>query len=149
MAEFWFYHMTESRLEDTLPRLIERSLERGMRVAVQAGTTATRDALDSHLWTYREDSFLPHGTDASDHPQAQPVLLTCGSDNVNAATIRFFVDGAEPDNLDGYERGVLMFDGVRDEQVVAARSHWKRLRDQGHVISYWQQDRDGRWTKKA
>ena len=76
MSEVLFYHLTESKLEDALPPLLDKSLERGWRVVVQAGDTERRDALDAHLWTFREDSFLPHGTDEQDFAAEQPVLLT-------------------------------------------------------------------------
>lgn len=149
MTEVLFYHLTESKLEDALPALLEKSVERGWRVAVQTREEGRRDHLDAHLWTYREDSFLPHGTDAGEHSAAQPVLLTTTSHNVNNASVRFLVDGAEPPALDAYERIVFMFDGYDASQLEAARSHWKRLKAEGHVLTYWQQSPEGRWVKKA
>ncbi len=100
MTDILFYHLTETRLEDALPPLIDKSVERGWRVAVQTREPARRDALDAHLWTFREESFLPHGTDQADFAENQPVLLTVTSDNANAATVRFIVDGAEPPPAD-------------------------------------------------
>jgi DNA polymerase-3 subunit chi len=35
MTEVLFYHLTESKLEDALPPLLDKSVERGWRVAVQ------------------------------------------------------------------------------------------------------------------
>ena len=149
MTDVLFYHLTETRLEDALPPLIDKSVERGWRVAVQTRETARRDALDQHLWTFREESFLPHGTDGADFAESQPVLLTVTSDNANAATVRFIVDGAEPPPVDAYERVVFMFDGHDQEQLEAARAHWKRLKGEGHNLTYWQQTPEGRWEKKA
>jgi DNA polymerase-3 subunit chi len=144
-----FYHMTESRLEEALPRLLEMSLERGYRVAVQAGNEASRDALDGLLWTYRDDSFLPHGPETCEFAAQHPVLLTACAANPNNADVRFLVDGAEPGDLSGYKRAVFMFDGFSAEAVDAARQNWKRFKGEGHDLSYWQQNRDGRWEKKA
>ncbi|MBB3919361.1 DNA polymerase III subunit chi [Rhizobium fabae] len=149
MTDVLFYHLTETRLEDALPPLIDKSVERGWRVAVQTREAARRDALDQHLWTFREESFLPHGTDEGDFAESQPVLLTVTSDNANAATVRFIVDGAEPPPVDAYERVVFMFDGHDQEQLEAARAHWKRLKGEGHNLTYWQQTPEGRWEKKA
>lgn len=149
MTEVLFYHLTESKLEDALPALVEKSVERGWRVAVQTGEEGRRDLLDAHLWTYREDSFLPHGTDAGEHAEAQPVLLTAGPGNANNATVRFLVDGAEPPPLDAYERVVFMFDGYDAEQLEKARSQWKKLKAEGNTLTYWQQSPEGRWVKKA
>jgi DNA polymerase-3 subunit chi len=149
MTEVLFYHLTESKLEDALPPLLDKSVERGWRVAVQMKETARRDLLDAHLWTFREDSFLPHGTDDSNLAQSQPVLLTVSSENANAATVRFVIDGAEPPSVDAYERVVFMFDGYDQEQVEGARTQWKKLKGEGHSLTYWQQTPEGRWEKKA
>lgn len=149
MTDVLFYHLTESKLEDALPPLIDKSVERGWQVAVQMRDPSRRDVLDTHLWTYREDSFLPHGTDESEMADRQPVLLTISADNVNNAAVRFFVEGAEATNVASYQRVVLMFDGYDQEQLESARAQWKRLKSEGHNLTYWQQSQDGRWEKKA
>ena len=149
MTEVLFYHLTESKLEDALPALLEKSVERGWKVVVQTREEQRRDALDAHLWTFREDSFLPHSTDAADRPEAQPVLLTAGDGNPNSSTVRFVVDGAEPPALDPYDRVVFMFDGYDAGQLENARSQWKKLKGEGHALTYWQQSPEGRWVKKA
>ena len=149
MTEVLFYHLTESALEDALPPLLEKSLERGWRAVVQTGSDERRDALDTHLWTYRDDSFLAHGTEHDQHAQHQPVLLTTGTANANAARIRFMVDGAEPPDLSNYDRAVFMFDGHDMTQVEQARGHWKAMKAAGHAATYWQQTPERRWERKA
>jgi len=149
MAEVLFYHLTESRMEDALPSLLEKSLERGWRVGVQLADSARMDSLDTQLWTYRDDSFLPHGTDAGELPQDQPILLTVSGENANNATVRFCVDGVEaPEDL-SYERVVFVFDGHDQVQLDTARAQWKKLKGAGHSLTYWQQSPEGRWQKKA
>lgn len=149
MAEILFYHLTESTLEEALPGLVERSVARGWRAVVQTASEERRDALDTLLWTFRDESFLAHGTDREPHAAEQPVLLTVSPANPNAAQIRFMVEGAEPPALDGYERAVLMFDGHDEAQVAAARAQWKALKAGGHELTYWQQGPDRRWERKA
>lgn len=149
MTEILFYHLTESKLEDALPPLLEKSLERGWKVAVQTASEEKRDQLDVHLWTFRDDSFLPHATDAAPSAAKQPVVLTQSHDNVNGSTVRFVVDGAVPPPVDAYERIVFMFDGYDAQQLTQAREHWKSLKSEGHALTYWQQSPEGRWQKKA
>ncbi|MDL2399928.1 DNA polymerase III subunit chi [Rhizobium mayense] len=149
MTDVLFYHLTESKLEDALPPLIDKSVERGWQVAIQTREPARRDSLDAHLWTHREDSFLPHGTDESEMPDKQPVLLTVSPDNPNRAIVRFFVDGAEASGIETYQRVVFMFDGYDQEQLEGTRAQWKKLKGEGHNLTYWQQTQDGRWEKKA
>lgn len=149
MAEVLFYHLTESTLEDALPGLLERSVKRGWKVVVQTGSEERRDALDTYLWTYRDDSFLAHATDRESHPADQPILLTVRSDNANGAEIRFLVDGASPPDLATYTRAVFIFDGHDAMQLEAAREHWKTMKAAGHDVTYWQQTPDRRWERKA
>jgi DNA polymerase-3 subunit chi len=150
MTELLFYHLQRQPLEKVLPTLIEKSLERGWRVVVQAASDERVDALDAHLWTYRDDAFLPHGTDRDANAAAQPVLLTTRDDNLNSANVRFLIEGAGvPADADGYERIVLLFDGEDPDAVAAARGRWTQARAQGLAATYWQADEQGRWQRKA
>ena len=149
MADILFYHLTESTLEDALPALLEKSLERGWRVVVQTGSEERRDALDAHLWTYRADSFLAHGLESDLLAADQPVVLTTGDGNGNAAQVRFLVDGAAPPALEPYERAIFMFDGHDQAQLDAARGNWRDMKAAGHAVTYWQQTDGRRWEKKA
>jgi DNA polymerase-3 subunit chi len=149
MTEILFYHLTESKLEEALPALLEKSVERGWKVVVQTNAEARRDMLDAHLWTFRDDSFLPHGTDEAPMADAQPVLLTATNENLNQASVRFVVDGADPPSLGDYTRVVFMFDGHDQLQLENARAQWKSLKGEGHALTYWQQSEEGRWVKKA
>lgn len=150
MAEVLFYHLTESRLEEALPDLLEKSLARGWRVVVQAVTAERRDALDHHLWTFREESFLPHGTDADSSGALQPILLTIDpAQAANDPQCRFMVEGAVPVSLDSCVRGVYLFDGHDAEQLAGARARWTSEKAAGHQVTYWQQSEDRRWVKKA
>lgn len=149
MTEVLFYHLTESTLEDALPGLLERSVGRGWRAVVQTGTEERRDALDQHLWTFRDDAFLAHGTDREPHAGEQPVLLTTGEGNPNGAQIRFMVDGAAAPDLSSYARAVFLFDGHDAAQLEAVRGAWKGLKAAGHDVTYWQQSADRRWERKA
>ncbi|SEQ06648.1 DNA polymerase III, chi subunit [Faunimonas pinastri] len=147
MAEVLFYHLERVPLERVLPDLLARSLQRGWNVGIQVGSDERLQVLDGHLWTFDDSSFLPHGTSADGHAELQPIWLTTGSDNPNAAQVRFFVDGARPEAFEGYERFVFLFDGGDAEGIQLARTSWKEAKAVGCDVTYWRQDEDGRWRK--
>jgi DNA polymerase-3 subunit chi len=149
VTEVRFYHLLDQRLERVLPQLLEISLDRGWRVVVQAASDERIEALDAHLWTYRDDSFLPHGTRRDGNVVAQPIFLTSSEENPNGAGVRFMVDGAETSELSSYDRVVYLFDGRDAAAVAKAREHWKAAKDAGCTVTYWQQSSEGRWEKKA
>ena len=152
MSEVWFYHLERQPLDVVLPILLQRTLDRGWRACVEATSPERVKALDELLWTFDEASFLPHGAAGDGSAADQPILLTHETHNLNGATIRFLVDGADPvAALAGgaYERLVLLFDGGDDDAVNEARRRWSVLKAAGHGVTYWQQDPDGRWDKRA
>ena len=151
MTEVLFYHLQGGqRLDGVLPTLLERSLERGWRVVVQGASEERMEALDAHLWTYRDDSFLPHGTWRETEAAEQPILLAMTEDNPNGASVRFLIDGVPlPPDAEAYERVVLVFDGDDDDAVAAARAQWTAAKERGFEATYWQPDDSGRWVKRA
>ena len=150
MTEILFYHLHRQPLERVLPTLLQKSIERGWRVVVQAASEERVAALDAHLWTFREDSFLPHGTAREAEAREQPIVLTVDDDNPNGATVRFLLDGAGvPPDATAYQRIVLLFDGEDPEALAAARARWSEAKAGGFDVTYWQPDEDGRWQRKA
>ena len=150
MTEILFYHLQGQKLEGVLTPLLEKSLERGWKVVVQGASEERIDALDAHLWTYRDDGFLPHGTWREQEAAAQPVLLTLNEGNPNGATVRFLIEGAPmPADADAYQRIVLLFDGDDDDAVAAARGALDRGQGKGLRGDLLAAGRQGRWVKKA
>lgn len=149
MTEVLFYHLERARLEEVLPRLVQKTLDRGWRAVVQAVDSARLKSLSELFWQWRDDEFLAHGSGADSNPELHPVWLTTGNENPNGANIRFLVDGAEIDEIDGLERLIILFDGNDDDAVSAAREKWKAVGAKGLKATYWQQDERGRWEKKA
>jgi DNA polymerase-3 subunit chi len=149
VAEILFYQLERRPLESALPDLLQRSLDRGWRVVVKVGSDERLEALNAHLWTYDDASFLPHGAAADGNAAEQPIWLTTGDDNPNRATVRFLVDGAETADFLGYDRIVFIFDAADAEALAKAREAWKAARAGGGEATYWRQDENGRWTKQG
>ena len=147
--EILFYHLERARLLDVLPSLLKKSLQRGWRVVVQGPNRKLVNDLNNDLWISRDDSFLPHGTSDDCFSSEQPIYLTENNDNPNGAAIRFYVAGAQPEEVEGYERIVYLFDGHNEDAVVNARKQWKRLVDEPGETTYWKQNERGSWEKKA
>lgn len=149
MTEIGFYHLTRATLEQALPNLLERVLAAGQRAVLRVGGPERLEALDRHLWTYRNDAFLAHGTKADGFAAEQPIWLTAGDDNPNGAKVLLLADGAPPEPMTGFDRVLDLFDGNDPDAVTSARERWKAAKAAGHKLVYWQQDEQGRWKKAA
>jgi DNA polymerase III subunit chi len=149
MGEAYFYHMTETPLEATLPVLLGKSLEAGWRVAVRGPDAGRLDWLDQRLWLIGDESFLPHGRAGGPHDADQPVLLTSGAP-ANEANCLVSVDGADvtPEEVGAMERVMVLFDGNDPAAVQVARDQWRALSGAGCKAKYWSQE-TGRWQMKA
>lgn len=146
MVEFGFYHLQRSALEPALGRLLEKVLASGQRAVVQASSPERVEALTRALWTVGRDSFLPHGSRADGHAEEQPIFLTHETDYPNGAKVLVLVDGAEVEPAEQFARCVYMFDGKDEQAVEQARGLWRKWRDGGAKLTYWQQTERG-WQK--
>jgi DNA polymerase-3 subunit chi len=148
-CEVWFYHLERSSLDQVLPDLLERTLARGWRALVRSASRERLEHLDSWLWSWRDESFLPHGLDTEPLAERQPVLLTSGEANRNKANALFLLDGAEAGDISPYARCIVLFDG-RDEAALAeARRRWSGFKAGGFPVSYWRQGTERGWEKQA
>lgn len=150
MPDVFFYHLQRQPLESVLPSLLAKTLSRGWTAVVESTNPQRLAMLDEHLWIYTDDSFLPHSLDSEPDAAHEPIVLTASSANPNGANVRFLIDGAAlPADPEAYERIVLMFDGNDEDALRAARANWKDAKARGMGVTYWQQDEQGAWEKKA
>jgi DNA polymerase III subunit chi len=150
VAEIGFYHLLATPLERALPRLLAQALTRGYRIVVRATSAERVEHLNAVLWTYDDTSFLPHGSARDCNAASQPIWLTERVENPNAATMLLLVDGveADPDDLASFARCADLFDGNDAAAVEAARRRWRRAKESGHTLTYWQQTAAG-WERQA
>jgi DNA polymerase-3 subunit chi len=152
MTETLFYHLERRALDDVLPGLIEKTLERGWRAVIRADTSERADAIDNLLWTYNDQTFLAHAQSGDGNPKRQPVLITVEDENPNGANVLFLVGGTAPaawDAVNDLTRVVLMFDGRDAEALARARAAWKDARAAGHEVTYWKESPSGKFEKQG
>jgi DNA polymerase-3 subunit chi len=153
VSEVLFYHLERRSLDDVLPSLVEKSLERGWRALIRAETADRAAAIDALLWTHNDQSFLPHAQVGDGDASRQPVLITVEEENANNANVLFLVGGAVPPAWDGdlaraLARIVLMFDGRDEEALKSARASWKSSRAANHDVTYWKESASGKFEKQ-
>lgn len=149
MTEIRFYHLQRTNLERALPQLLEKVAQRNQRAVVMAGSTERVEVLNTHLWTYEERSFLPHGSARDGFAPEQPIWLTDADERPNQAEVLFLTDGATSVHIDDYALVVEMFDGNDQDAVTAARGRWAGYKSAGHALTYWRQDDNGRWAQQG
>lgn len=147
--ELLFYHLQVAPIERVLPDLLFKSLEKGWRAVIETCSVQEAEAIDAMLWTFADDSFLPHGKSGEPFSQDQKILVTADNENLNQAEIRFFVDAGDVTAHSGYQRLVYIFNGHDEKAVTRARGQWQAGQDAEMTMTYWQQNEAGRWEQKA
>lgn len=149
MTDIRFYHIQNRSVNDTVPPLLNKALEGGHKIVLRTGNAASVKALDEHLWTYRDDSFLPHGAKGGAHADQQPIYITDDTDNPNGADVLIVMPGASAEGVGDYKLCCEMLNGRDEAQVSAARTRWKTYKEAEYTVTYWQQTDAGGWDKKA
>ncbi len=147
MTDISFYHLQKWPLEAALPKLLVKVSETGRRAVVIAGSAERVEFISAQLWTFRPDSWLPHGTPVDGRPADQPIWVTAEDENPNGADVLVLTDGAASSKVGAFDRVLEMFDGNDPEAVGKARSRWKDYKAAGHSVTYWRQTDRGGWEK--
>lgn len=151
MSRIDFYHLQKQSLDEVLPKLLLKAYSAGKRCVVKIGREETVETINSRLWTFQDESFLPHGSKKDGFAEQQPIWLTSQNDNPNHAEFLFLTDGAEcsVEELSGYERIFNIFDGNSEQALEQARRLWKEYKSGDCEVMYWQQNNSGKWEQKA
>lgn len=141
------YQLTTSPLEKSLPRLLEKVYQGGLRAVIYTNEDHRVEELNKVLWTYTTKFFLPHGTQKDGFADQQPIWLTNRLENPNNASVLVLCDGAATQDFDGFSRCLDLFDGNDDDAKSAARQRVRAYKSAGHNVSFWQQTAKGTWEK--
>ena len=149
MTEVRFYHLQKQTLDQALPLILEKVHQTGKRAHVRLVNEKEVNRMNDVLWTYKPDSFLPHGCKKTGDAESQPIWLTHTNDNPNSANTLILTQGMTEDAMEGYSLCCEMLDGRNDQAVQDARTRWKTYKDKGFTVTYWHQSESGKWEKKA
>lgn len=150
MTELRFYHLQRQAVDQALPGLLTKALKNGHRIVVKVDDSEEASRLNAHLWTWRPDSFLPHGTREDGNDSYHPVWLTDGDDNPNDADILIVTGTARlPEEFSSrYTMCCFVFDERNEDALQRARQAWRAYSgDDALSLTYWQQGESG-WEQK-
>ncbi len=149
MTDIRFYHLKTQTLDEALPALVMKAYDNGnKRIVVRLADKGAVEKMNTALWTFHPNAFLPHGSAKEGKAERQPIWLTDADENPNGASI-LIAGNAVANDLSGFDLVCEMFADHEDEAVNAARARWKIYKDAGHTITYWQQTPNGGWEQKA
>jgi DNA polymerase-3 subunit chi len=147
VVDIWFYQLSVTGLDSALPELLEKVVENGWRAYVHGHDQDIILQLDTHLWTYRPNSFMAHGVEGDEFPAHQPILLGTSGEMINGPDVYISIAPLDWPQMDTLKRALIIFDGKDEEHLGWARTAWKRLKAADYPLAYWQQDERRKWSK--
>jgi len=150
MSRIDFYHLQKSTLDEALPKLVLKAYETGKKIKIKVGNDLRVDFLNTLLWTFEDESFLPHGTKKDGFADMQPVYISSDDDNPNDAVFLFLVEAADitPEDALNFERIFYIFSGNNENELTKARTIWKAFANNDFERHYWQQNIEAKWEEK-
>ena len=150
MTQIIFYSTAPLQVEKTLFALLEKSLEKGNKSLLLFKDKEKCLSINEQLWTYKQNSFLPH---ISEDDQIYdnidvPVYLSTKNENPFKAELLFSIDGFLPDNIDHFERVIIIID-VNDELLNEIyKNYYLDINKNFEDIVFSKSDDNGKWIEK-
>ena len=150
MTQIIFYSTAPLQVEKTLFALLEKSLEKGNKSLLLFKDKEKCLSINEQLWTYKQNSFLPH---ISEDDQIYdnidvPVYLSTKNENPFKAELLFSIDGFLPDNIDHFERVIIIID-VNDELLNEKyKNYYLDINKNFEDIVFYKSDDDGKWIEE-
>ena len=148
MSEVFFYHLTQTRLETALPKILEHALSADWSVELRVGMESAINAISDAIWKGPDDSFLPHCLADNEKLHEHPIVL-CASPLSELRDCLIVINQAElnKNELENFKRICFLFNSKNELELENAREVWKSLSDAGVNTVYWAEDQ-GTWKKK-
>jgi DNA polymerase-3 subunit chi len=146
--EYLFYHHEASTIESTLPQFLEKCIIKNWRALIKTRVDHLVE-LEEFLWTFKANSFLPHGRDDQPRVQHHPIVLSSSAKTADSFQVVFLLAGSEIKKLNDVERCIIFIDGRSEKSTIYERSRWKKLKAEGEKLNYYKQNSNGEWIKKV
>ena len=148
MSEVYFYHLTHTRFEVALPKILERALSAEWSVELRIGIERDEETISDAIWKGPDESFLPNCLEDSDKLQDHPIVLSKSSlSEVRDCLIVIDQVNLKENEVKKFKRVCLLFDAKNEVELTNARKTWKSLSNAGVNTVYWAEDQ-GTWKRK-
>ncbi|MBK1722567.1 DNA polymerase III subunit chi [Thiocystis violacea] len=118
-------------------RLVERIRASALRILIHCPDREEARHLDRLLWTFRDDSFLPHGLVDQVDPHLTPILISTTAAPETERQVLINLAPQVPSFVARFERVCDLVDHdprLRD----AGRERYRLYREQGHSLKHHQ-----------
>lgn len=135
----FYLHKSETTIAclEVACRLLEKAYEAQHQVYVLCTDKKAAEHLDEYLWTYREDSFVPHHLIGEGPVNPSPIQLGWSTSPNHQRDILMLLGTDLPEDYTRFKRVLIV---INPEPIAreAARLLYRQLRAQGFTLGFHQ-----------
>ena len=147
MSEIYFYNTSSRDFLRDITLLIERLYLLEHKVIVLCPDNNVSAIVDDYLWSYKDESFLPHSIADQDHSELDSIIISSHQLNLDFYKILIVFKGSSIsfDYSNNFEKVYYFFDDNSNDEREIARTLWKEAKKSGTKCKYWQVQ-ENKWT---
>jgi len=140
MTEVLFVEVTANRMEMRACEIAERTYVQGGRLQIVAADPQQAVRLDSLLWTFRPDSFVPHGFPEGEKAKlVPPVIITTEEEKIPGFESLLMLGFCPAKTVGQFSQVFHLVVADNPERLEASRRFWTQLRDAGFSLRHQKQ----------
>lgn len=114
-------------------RLADKAYQLGHRVYIHTGDRQQTLQMDKLLWTFRQNSFVPHAVAGDTGSEPPPVVLGDGDDPGEHTDVLINLSDNVPEFFSRFERVTEVID-QQPEHLKPARERYRFYQDRGYKL---------------
>jgi DNA polymerase-3 subunit chi len=146
LEKAFFYNSARRETVKDIVKLTEKLYKKNNFILLYCADQETVDALDEYLWSYSEDSFIPHSKKNNEKKSLYPILVTDEILNDHEHNILLALNGVLIKETDWpkFNKVYYFFDDQNHEERENARSMWKSFSSLEIDCRYWV-NKENKW----
>lgn len=110
--------------------IIEKLYSSNKKVHIFAGSNSDAKRIDEHLWTFKQDTFIPHKLSKRLSDKIiEPIIISTETDLSAQADVLVEFDPLELRNLQNYELIIDFAETYNSQNLQNSRNRYKKARD--------------------
>jgi DNA polymerase-3 subunit chi len=137
MTEVIFVEVNAGRIEIRACEIAEENYARGNRLQIIALDQEQAERLDDLLWTFKHDTFIPHGlwTGSPDEP-TQPIVITTSKEPVQGMDSLLMMGYGDVDLVSQFSQAFHLVVVDNQERIAGSRGYWTLLKEAGFSLRH-------------
>ena len=111
-------------------RIVEKAYRLGHRVYVRTGNSDDTNVLDDLLWTFSQNSFVPHQLSTENDSQGSPVVIGEHPSTEKGTDVVISVADGPVSDFTSYLR-IVEIVGYEDDEKASGRNRFRYYREHG------------------